>query len=544
MANSGRPSRFLPTIVLLLLAVSTVYGVPDLAPNHPMRRASRKLQEPEGSQALKQQLLENYDRTTFPFESVWGDSAVRQGVVVELGINFHRVFDVDVTTSVADLIVWVRQRWTDPRLAWDTSVYNVSTLHFWIGDGSGAGGETSEIWTPDLHLWNLETPISSTLADTSALVSPDGTVFWSRPGHIKPVCKFQGLQDFPFDMLDCTMEIGSWSYSGLYIRPVKMDEGFSIGGSETAGESFAEFSLSAVTAEEFLYPPYPSAPEEDWPVIFYHISFQRAWQPYARGYLVLQIVLNLAAFCCLWLPPHIGERMSLSITSVLAAVASELVVAAKLPAAGELTWFAKFSLMSLVFTALVLFQSAIVIYFYYHTGDNLKPRWYQWIERKVKEYWGEEKDVSPGKNEHRGKEEPVVDEMMMKRKSVVRFKDDSDEMDTDESTLPQNGQKLASRGSSEDHHEVSVDADDSEFDTAHEDDPGPGTLHKDFSSFRTRKSIKTILGRDADDFKNAKEMENNIRWQLVATRIDEYSRVLFPVAFSIYLAATFSNLNL
>lgn len=58
--------------------------------------------------------------------------------------------------------------------------------------------------------------LSESLDDAYASVSHDGTVFWSRPGHLRPVCKFEGLDAFPFDRLTCAMEIGSWTRSGKY----------------------------------------------------------------------------------------------------------------------------------------------------------------------------------------------------------------------------------------------------------------------------------------------------------------------------------------
>ena len=107
------------------------------------------------------------------------------------------------------------------------------------------------------------------------------------------------------------MEVGSWVYSGLYVRPIFMgDTGYTVGGSETAGEAFAEFSLQEVVSETYIYPPFPGAPEEDWPVIFYDVTFSRAWQPYARGYLILQIVLNIIGFCCFdFLGIELSERL-------------------------------------------------------------------------------------------------------------------------------------------------------------------------------------------------------------------------------------------
>ena len=102
----------------------------------------------------------------------------------------------------------MRIEWVDPRLTWNPLEYgNLTKTWMWIGDG-GSGGETSEIWTPDLELWNLDEGLRESFDDAYALVSNDGKVYWSRPGHLRPACKFGGLVNFPFDMLSCTMEFG------------------------------------------------------------------------------------------------------------------------------------------------------------------------------------------------------------------------------------------------------------------------------------------------------------------------------------------------
>lgn len=107
-----------------------------------------------------------------------------------------------------DIIAWMRIEWVDPRLTWNPAEYgNLTKTWMWIGDG-GSGGETSEIWTPDLELWNLDEGLRESFADAFAQVSNDGRVYWSRPGHLRPACKFGGLVNFPFDVLTCTMEFG------------------------------------------------------------------------------------------------------------------------------------------------------------------------------------------------------------------------------------------------------------------------------------------------------------------------------------------------
>ena len=109
----------------------------------------------DGSDAatrLREDLIRTgaYDRHAYPWDYPWyGQGAgERTGVPVELGVNFHRVYSVDVINPVLDLVVWLRMAWTDPRLTWKPEEYgNLTKAWFWIGDG-GAGGETSEIWTP------------------------------------------------------------------------------------------------------------------------------------------------------------------------------------------------------------------------------------------------------------------------------------------------------------------------------------------------------------------------------------------------------------
>jgi hypothetical protein len=110
---------------------------------------------------LRQDLLQNYDTGDYPWNWAWNQSdnpdGLREGLPVEIGINFHKVFSVNVEKSLVDLVVWFRLSWKDPRLAWNPEDYgNMTKTWFFVKDGVGASGETSEIWTPDIELWNLE----------------------------------------------------------------------------------------------------------------------------------------------------------------------------------------------------------------------------------------------------------------------------------------------------------------------------------------------------------------------------------------------------
>merc|ERR1719424_1830585 len=43
-----------------------------------------------------------------------------------------------------------------------------------------------------------------------------GSIWWSRPGVLRALCRFEGLVKFPEDLLSCEMEISTWGADGRY----------------------------------------------------------------------------------------------------------------------------------------------------------------------------------------------------------------------------------------------------------------------------------------------------------------------------------------
>lgn len=382
------------------------------------------------------------------------------------------------------------------------------------------------------------------LANTYATVSSDGSVFWSRPGRIKSTCKYIGLENFPFDKLGCALEFGSWAHSGLYLRPTKLGgTGYSIGGSETAGGSFVEFELigDEVRVDEVIYPPFDCCPEEDWPVLIYKLEFDRASAPYVRSVVLINILLNFAAFACFWIPPHVGERMGLAITCVLAAVAGELVVASMLPVCAELSWYNKFTLGSTTFALLVVFESAVVIFFFYYTGENMTPTYIKWIKRKFKDKRiriiekNERKQLE--NEENGGMMSPPGEERQEQLKTTktsiagVSWKGGMN------IEIPKN--KNNDNGNSSDGDDGLPD--DAQFEKGimkrNNFSNGYGNSNRRASFADTRSESFSGAG----DFKTEQEAEMNAYWQMVSGYIDEGARLFIPMLYCIFLGYVFRN---
>lgn len=525
---------------------------------------------------LRATLLQKYDRNSYPWEWAWdqnffeeydregeneGDnrtesSKIRQGLPVDFGLNFHKVHDLDVAESTADLVIWVRISWVDPRLAWDPNDFNgLKNCWFYVTDGIG-GGEVSEIWTPDIYLWNQEETMANSLANTYATVSSDGSVYWSRPGRLKSTCKYLGLENFPFDDLSCALEFGSWAHSGLYIRPSKLDgTGYSTGNSETSGSSFVEFEIRDVEVESVVYPPFLAAPEEDWPVLIYTLTFKRSSAPYLRGVLLTNIMLNFAAFACFWMPPHVGERMGLAITCVLAAVAGELVMASNLPNCSEMSWYNKFMFGSSGFALLVVFQSAVVIYFFFLTKDDLVPGYIKWLKRKLLNEKKKEKDssVEKAKDHHSNdmtqddEEEDNAPTNLNRKASINSVKE---EEDSDAQTQSPENERMFQRPKLLHYQtEKSIDIFKSTTNRARKrvtlnlnDSMANGSTLAQF--LHTQNALTGDTTHDAEDDAEkeaAKERANQKRWMKVGENIDSVCRVIVPAGYLAFLAYIFKD---
>ena len=325
--------------------------------------------------------------------------------------------------------------------------------------------------------------------------------------------------------------------------------GFSIGNSLTAGESYEEYSFAEedpIKVVRHVY-SYESQPEDDWPVLIYNVTVQRSWQPYARGYIVIQVMLNCIGFSAFWLPPSCGERMSLSVTAMLAALASEIVVAANLPAAAEMTWFSRFSMMSMFFAFISLLECVVVLYFYYKRKReiDIRPRWWNRF-RKSSQDAARHLHGTPDEGDN---ELEASAKQSMKRKSLEVADDDS---------WADNNAGGKENSLQFDQAKEDLMNDDS-FRSAAEEIREETIKSESISRRRSIKMqayeaqrqqresqiLKVVheaisrppqtVPRDADDFHDAAEVENNLKWKQVASRIDDIARLWIPAAFAVAL---------
>ncbi|EOD14576.1 hypothetical protein EMIHUDRAFT_448130 [Emiliania huxleyi CCMP1516] len=277
------------------------------------------------------------------------------------------------------LKVWFRQSWTDPRLVWSPGDYdNVTSAYFRAAsryDGASNNRGVNEIWLPDIRPYNLGEGFEDTLQPSDVLVNHTGGAFWSRPGVMDVLCKFDGLARFPFDhKLTCPIDVGGWMLDGQRQRVGLLDGGYEgdfveddVDSSATlveasAGSSFTEWDLLSLSAVVRNL-TYVCCGDDPWPVVLRNASFF-----YFYVLIFPPTTLAILAISVFFVSPAVGERLSFGVTLVVASQfgACKLVVMQLMPICSELLWVDVFLLINELVTLLSLLESTLVLFLHHY----------------------------------------------------------------------------------------------------------------------------------------------------------------------------------
>lgn len=97
--------------------------------------------------------------------------------------------------------------WSDERLVWNPDQYaGVKFIHIMA----------DRLWLPDFALYDNADGdfIVSELVRTK--VFHNGTIQWRPPIITKTFCEIR-VDNFPFDVQNCTLKIGPWTYDGTVV---------------------------------------------------------------------------------------------------------------------------------------------------------------------------------------------------------------------------------------------------------------------------------------------------------------------------------------
>lgn len=307
------------------------------------------------------------------------------GDEVRFGLNLYKLHSVDLKTTEISFSAWVRQEWYDTRLAYNHQCYGGNN-YFEVQAEAGSL-ENSLIWTPDIELYNSRNTIwqGSFHARSAAVyacgdATPGtggcGYVYWSRPGMLQALCKYEGLWNFPWDRLSCGLEFGAWVVDGRYqdILPKADDGGILWPGKPGAGDpglvsgtSFQDYRFDRVDVQRVIA-YYGSAP---YPEILYTVYFRRSTDYYVLKLIVPAVLLTWLSFAAFFMSPATGERLGFGVTVILAMFALDITAASMMPMCNEKLQIDYLHLVCLAFTCSSLLETAVVLYMYHQVSETI-----------------------------------------------------------------------------------------------------------------------------------------------------------------------------
>ncbi|XP_064644641.1 neuronal acetylcholine receptor subunit alpha-10-like [Lineus longissimus] len=307
-------------------------------------------------------LLNGYDERVRPV----ADPLTALSVTVFTGIN--QIISLDDRSQVLTISASINLMWSDVHLRWDSTAYGGITQTFL---------PIEDIWKPDLGIGNSVNVLSYDLsaeAKNRAVVYNYGIVLWIVTGVFEVSCKLD-MTRFPFDTQVCPIPIISTTHLKDFLQLTTMlddsstlfyinstewdlvsakqevgDRSFPTEGSPTGYLTLSEFTLN--------------------------LTLKRRTGYYWVHLISPCVFISLLVTMTFYMPSEAGEKISFSVTILLAFTVYQLIIAETLPKTSETT-----SLISIYLTLLIglsatsVVLAMLVLNIHHHDPDKPVPNW-------------------------------------------------------------------------------------------------------------------------------------------------------------------------
>ncbi|XP_051756814.1 neuronal acetylcholine receptor subunit alpha-7a [Ctenopharyngodon idella] len=307
----------------------------------------------EHQRRLYRDLMKDYNPLERP---VFNDT---QSLTVYFTFSLMQIMDVDEKNQVLTTNIWLQLYWYDYYLQWNSSEYpGVTSVRF----------PDSQIWKPDILLYNSADERFDATFHTNVLVNSSGACQYLPPGIFKSTCHID-VRWFPFDLQRCDLKFGSWTYGGWSLDLQMIDADI------TGYIANGEWDLVEVPGRrnERFY----DCCKEPYPDVTFTVVMRRRTLYYGLNLLIPCVLISTLALLVFLLPADSGEKISLGITVLLSLTVFMLLVAEIMPATSDsVPLIAQYFATTMVIVGLSVIATVWVLQYHYHDPDGGKmPKW-------------------------------------------------------------------------------------------------------------------------------------------------------------------------
>uniref|UniRef100_G3NLB4 Cholinergic receptor nicotinic alpha 1 subunit n=1 Tax=Gasterosteus aculeatus TaxID=69293 RepID=G3NLB4_GASAC len=283
-------------------------------------------------------------------------------VVVTVGLQLIQLISVDEVNQIVSSNVRLKQQWKDVNLQWKPEDYSgIKKIRV----------PSTDIWRPDLVLYNNADGDFAIVHETKVLLEHTGMITWNPPAIFKSYCEIIVLH-FPFDLQNCSMKLGTWTYDGNLVVVNPDSERPDLSNFMESGEWVMKDFRGW---KHWVY--YACCPDTPYLDITYHFLMLRLPLYFIVNVIIPCMLFSFLTGLVFYLPTDSGEKMTLSISVLLSLTVFLLVIVELIPSTSSaVPLIGKYMLFTMVFVIASIIITVIVINTHHRSpSTHTMPNW-------------------------------------------------------------------------------------------------------------------------------------------------------------------------
>uniref|UniRef100_A0A665UUQ9 Cholinergic receptor, nicotinic, delta (muscle) n=1 Tax=Echeneis naucrates TaxID=173247 RepID=A0A665UUQ9_ECHNA len=306
----------------------------------------------------------------------------QDAVDVYLALTLSNLISLKEADETLLTNVWIEHTWTDYRLSWNSTEFDgIEMLRL----------PSSMVWLPEIVLENNNDAQFQVAYYSNVLVDNNGLCYWLPPAIFRSSCSIS-VSYFPFDWQNCTLKFTSLTYNAKEIRMLLKEEEneeskWTVEWIITDPASFTEngeWEIIHRPAKRNIYKHIPMESNKHQDITFYLI-IKRKPLFYIVNIIIPCVLISFLASLVYYLPADSGEKMTLSISVLLAQSVFLLLISQRLPETSmSVPLIVKYLMFIMVLVTVVVLNCVVVLNLHFRTpSTHVMSEWTKKVKLKI-----------------------------------------------------------------------------------------------------------------------------------------------------------------